>query len=111
MINDSVEKVIFYVTLSGAVRVLPRFGLIVQQTYAVGVLTLLIILVAGLFVGMVLGLQGYYTLSRFGSTGLLGSAVALTLIRELGPVLTAIMIIGRAGSAMSAEIGIMRISE
>lgn len=60
---------------------------------------------------MVLGLQGYYTLSKFGSEGLLGSAVALTLIRELGPTLTAIMVIGRAGSAMASEIGIMRISE
>lgn len=60
---------------------------------------------------MALGLQGHYTLSKFGSQGLLGSAVALTLIRELGPVLTALMVIGRAGSAMCAEIGIMRNSE
>ena len=60
---------------------------------------------------MVLGLQGYYTLVKFGSEGVLGAAVALSLIREMGPVLTAIMVIGRAGSAMAAEIGIMRISE
>ena len=60
---------------------------------------------------MVLGVQGYYTLSKFGSEGLLGSAVALSLIRELGPVLTALMVTGRAGSAICAEIGIMRISE
>lgn len=60
---------------------------------------------------MVLGLQGYYTLIKFGSEGFLGTAVALTIIRELGPVLTAIMIVARAGSAMTAEIGIMRISE
>ena len=60
---------------------------------------------------MVLGLQGYYTLVKFGSVGLLGSAVALTLLRELGPVLTAIMLTGRAGSSMAAEIGVMRISD
>ncbi len=65
----------------------------------------------GLFTGMVLGLQGYYTLVKFGSEGVLGAAVALSIIRELGPVLTAIMVIGRAGSAMAAEIGIMRITE
>ena len=70
----------------------------------------LIFLIA-LFTGMVLGLQGYYTLTMFGSEGFLGSAVALTLVRELAPVLTAIMVTGRAGSAMAAEIGVMRISD
>ena len=60
---------------------------------------------------MVLGVQGYYTLSKFGSEGLLGSAVALSLIRELGPVLTALMVTGRAGSAMAAELGTMRVTE
>ena len=84
---------------------------VIEQLYFIGAKSIIVICVTGLFTGMVLGLQGYYTLSKFGSTGLLGSAVALTLIRELGPVLTAIMIIGRAGSAMTAEIGIMRISE
>ena len=84
---------------------------VIEQVYFIGAKSLLVICVTGLFTGMVLGLQGYYTLSQFGSTGLLGSAVALTLIRELGPVLTAIMIIARAGSAITAEIGIMRISE
>jgi len=84
---------------------------VIEQLYFIGAKSIVVICVTGLFTGMVLGLQGYYTLSQFGSTGLLGSAVALTLIRELGPVLTAIMIIGRAGSAMTAEIGIMRISE
>jgi phospholipid/cholesterol/gamma-HCH transport system permease protein len=73
--------------------------------------SIFVICLTGAFTGMVLGLQGYYTLSKFGSEGLLGAAVALSLIRELGPVLTAIMIIGRAGSAIAAEIGIMRISE
>jgi len=73
--------------------------------------SVLVICLTGAFTGMVLGLQGYYTLVKFGSEGLLGAAVALSLIRELGPVLSAIMVIGRAGSAMAAEIGIMRISE
>lgn len=82
-----------------------------QQLYVIGFQSLFLILLIGLFCGMVLGLQGYYTLAQFGSTGLLGSAVALTLIRELGPVLTAIMLTGRAGSAMAAEIGVMRITE
>jgi phospholipid/cholesterol/gamma-HCH transport system permease protein len=84
---------------------------ILQQTYFIGVKSLSIIVLVALFTGMVLGLQGYYTLVKFGSEGLLGAAVALSLIRELGPTLTAIMIIGRAGSSMAAEIGIMRISE
>jgi phospholipid/cholesterol/gamma-HCH transport system permease protein len=83
----------------------------VQQVFFIGAKSLFVILLVALFTGMVLGLQGYYTLVKFGSEGLLGAAVALSLIRELGPVLTAIMIIGRAGSSMAAEIGIMRISE
>lgn len=65
----------------------------------------------GLFCGLVLGLQGYYTLIKFGSVGFLGSVVSLALIRELGPVLTAIMLTGRAGSSMTAEIGVMRITD
>ncbi len=84
---------------------------IVQQVYFIGVKSVLIIFMIGLFAGMVLGLQGYHTLVKFGSEGLLGAAVALSLIRELGPVLAALMIIGRAGSSIAAEIGIMRISE
>jgi len=84
---------------------------IIQQVYFIGMKSVLVICLTGAFTGMVLGLQGYYTLVKFGSEGLLGAAVALSLIRELGPVLTAIMVIGRAGSAMAAEIGIMRISE
>jgi phospholipid/cholesterol/gamma-HCH transport system permease protein len=84
---------------------------ILQQIYFIGAKSLLVICLTGLFTGMVLGLQGYYTLIKFGSEGYLGSAVALTLIRELGPVLTAIMVTARAGSAMTAEIGILRISE
>ena len=88
-----------------------QFSKFAQQIYFIGTKSLLVIGLTGAFTGMVLGLQGYYTLVQFGAEGLLGAAVALSLIRELGPVLTAIMIIGRAGSAMAAEIGIMRISE
>jgi phospholipid/cholesterol/gamma-HCH transport system permease protein len=84
---------------------------IIKQIHFIGARSVFIICVAGGFTGMVLGLQGYYTLQRFGSLDLLGSAVALSLLRELGPVLTALMVIGRAGSAMCAEIGIMRTSE
>ncbi len=84
---------------------------IVLQMYFIGVKSLFVIFLISLFTGMVLGLQLYYTLVQFGSEGLLGSAIALTLIRELGPVLTAIVVTGQAGSAMAAEIGIMRISE
>jgi phospholipid/cholesterol/gamma-HCH transport system permease protein len=84
---------------------------IIQQVYFIGAKSANIVMLVGLFTGMVLGLQLFYTLSKFGSTGGLGSVVALTLIRELGPVLTAIMITARAGSATTAEIGILRISE
>ena len=80
-----------------------------KQIAFIGSRSMLVIIVAGLFVGMVIALQFYDTLVRFGSISLLGSAVGLSLIRELGPVLTALMIIGRAGSAMCAEIGIMRV--
>src|SRR4030066_1237219 len=84
---------------------------IIHQIFYIGAKSSNIVLLVGLFTGMVLGLQLYYTLSKFGSEGVLGSVVAFTLIRELGPVLTAIMITARAGSAMTAEIGILRISE
>lgn len=84
---------------------------IVHQVFFIGVKSMFVIALVGVFTGMVLGVQGYYTLVKFGSEGLLGAAVSLSLIRELGPVLTAIMITGRAGSAMTAEIGIMRISD
>lgn len=84
---------------------------IIKQTYIIGTLSIFVIVFTGAFTGMVLGLQGYHTLSKFGAEGLLGSAVALSLIRELGPVLAALMVTGRAGSAICAEIGVMRISE
>lgn len=87
------------------------FRLVVQQLYSVGVLTLLIILVSSLFVGMVLGLQGYNTLVDFGAESSLGLLVALSLARELGPVVTALLFAGRAGSALTAEIGLMKATE
>ena len=84
---------------------------IIQQAYYIGARSVTIILLVGFFTGMVLGLQSYHALVKFGAQGALGTLVALSLIRELGPVLTAIMITARAGSAMTAEIGIQRISE
>lgn len=84
---------------------------LILYVYEIGVKCVPLVAIVGLFAGMVLGLQGYYTLVRFGSEGLLGGAVALTLIREIGPVFTAILVVGQAGSAMSAEIGIQRNSE
>jgi phospholipid/cholesterol/gamma-HCH transport system permease protein len=84
---------------------------ITKQIYNIGSLSIFVISFTGAFTGMVLGLQGYNTLRKFSSEGLLGAAVALSLVRELGPVLTALMVTGRAGSAICAEIGIMRNSE
>ena len=88
-----------------------QFGAIVQQVHIIGAKTVNIVALVGLFTGMVMGLQLFHTLVQFGSTGVLGSAVALSIIRELGPVLTAIMVTARAGSSMTAEIGIQRNSE
>jgi phospholipid/cholesterol/gamma-HCH transport system permease protein len=84
---------------------------IVRQVYFIGARSVVVILFTGTFTGMVLALQGYHNLKKFGSEDLLGSAVGLSLVQELGPVLTALMVIGRAGSAICAEIGIMRHSE
>jgi phospholipid/cholesterol/gamma-HCH transport system permease protein len=85
--------------------------LVVRQVYSVGVLSLLIIAVSGAFVGMVLGLQGYNTLVDFGAEESLGVMVALSLLRELGPVVTALLFAGRAGSALTAEIGLMKATD
>ena len=90
---------------------LRRVVLVVQQLFSVGVFTLPIVLVSGLFVGMVLSLQGYNTLAKFGSAQSLGLLVALSLLRELGPVVTALLFAGRAGSALTAEIGLMKATE
>ncbi len=84
---------------------------VVDQIHFIGAKSVFVIMFTGAFTGMVLGLQGYYSLRQFGSESALGSAVGLSLIRELGPVLTALMVTGRAGSAICAEIGIMRNSE
>ena len=88
-----------------------RFHLIIREIYSAGVLSLIIILVSGLFVGMVLGLQGYETLQKFGSESAVGTLVALSLVRELGPVIAALLFASRAGSAMTAEIGLMKTTE
>lgn len=88
-----------------------RFQLIVKEVFSTGVMSLVIIVVAGLFVGMVLGLQGYETLQRYGSESALGVMVALGLVRELGPVVAGLLFASRAGSAMTAEIGLMRATE
>ena len=87
------------------------FPLVVQQIYAEGVLSLLIIIVSSLFIGMVVALQGYHTLAKFGASEQLGPLVALSVVRELGPVVTAILFAGRAGSALAAEIGLMKATE
>jgi phospholipid/cholesterol/gamma-HCH transport system permease protein len=93
----------------------PEFGkqwpLLLKQLYSVGVLSLLIVVVSGLFIGMVLGLQGYLVLTTYGAEASLGMMVALSLLRELGPVVTALLFAGRAGSALTAEIGLMKATE
>jgi phospholipid/cholesterol/gamma-HCH transport system permease protein len=88
-----------------------RFGLVRDQIHFLGNYSLAIIAVSGLFVGFVFGLQGYYTLQRYGSTEALGLLVTLTLVRELGPVVTALLFAGRAGTSLTAEIGLMKAGE
>lgn len=88
-----------------------RPSLVIQQLYSIGVLSLLIIVVSGTFVGMVLGLQGYRLLVDFGAEEALGVSVAITIIRELGPVVTGLLFAGRAGSAVAAELGLMRATD
>lgn len=111
-VEDLGRMGIYFVrVLLGVFRPPRKFWPVVKQVQFIGTNSFFVIGFTGAFSGMVLGLQGYYTLSKFGSEGMLGSAVALSLIRELGPVLTGLMVTGRAGSAMCAEIGIMRIEE
>lgn len=88
-----------------------RFRLVMREVYFSGVLSLIIIIVSGLFVGMVLGLQGFETLQKYGSTESMGVLVALSLVRELGPVVAALLFASRAGSAITAEIGLMKTTE
>jgi phospholipid/cholesterol/gamma-HCH transport system permease protein len=101
----------FLLTLTHSGSGFRRFHLIIKELFSTGVMSLIIIVVAGLFVGMVLGLQGYETLKRYGSESALGSMVALSLVRELGPVVAALLFASRAGSAMTAEIGLMKATE
>ena len=97
--------------LSAIASVLYRFRLLLAQMYSVGVLTFLIVVVSGFFIGMVLALQGYTTLSDFGAESALGQMVGTSLVRELGPVMAALLFAGRAGSALTAEIGLMKATE
>jgi len=101
----------FFLTLRYSGSSFRRFDLVIKELFASGVMSLIIIVVAGLFVGMVLGLQGYETLKRYGSESALGVMVALGLVRELGPVMAALLFASRAGSAMTAEIGLMKATE
>ena len=101
----------FALTFASSGTSLRRFGLVMRELYFTGVLSLIIIVVSGLFVGMVLGLQGYNTLQTYGSESALGVLVALSLVRELGPVVAALLFASRAGSAMTAEIGLMKATE
>jgi len=102
----------FFVLLGHSGQSLRRFhALTMREIYMSGVLSLLIIMVSGLFVGMVLGLQGYETLQRFGSSEAMGVVVALSLVRELGPVVAGLLFASRAGTAVTAEIGLMKTTE
>ncbi|CAN5315098.1 lipid asymmetry maintenance ABC transporter permease subunit MlaE [soil metagenome] len=102
---------LFVRLLGRSVRALTRPGLISEQVHFIGNYSLVIIGVSGLFVGFVLGLQGYYTLNRYGAEESLGLLVALSLVRELGPVVTALLFAGRAGTSLTAEIGLMKAGE
>ena len=102
---------LFFRLLGTLFASLKRFGLIRDQLFFLGNYSLAIIAVSGLFVGFVFGLQGYYTLQQFGSSDSLGLMVTLTLVRELGPVVTALLFAGRAGTSLTAEIGLMKAGE
>jgi phospholipid/cholesterol/gamma-HCH transport system permease protein len=113
---DSLVRLGKYSMFSGRLlaetpRALLRFRLVVEQVYNAGALSLVIIMLSGLFVGMVLGLQGYDLLTRFGSEESLGTAAALGLVKELGPVVTALLFAGRAGTALASELGLMRATD
>ena len=102
---------LFFRLLLSVVPTFRRFGLVRDQMHFLGNYSLAIIAVSGLFVGFVFGLQGYYTLLRYGSSEALGLLVTLTLVRELGPVVTALLFAGRAGTSLTAEIGLMKAGE
>lgn len=101
----------FGAIISRSTGLLKRFRLVSDQVFFLGNYSFVIIAVSGLFVGFVLGLQGYYTLNRYGSEQALGLLVALSLTRELGPVVTALLFAGRAGTSLTAEIGLMKAGE
>ena len=105
------STLMLYHALVGKPNVAKHFPLLIKQIYFVGVQSVVIIIVSGLFIGMVLGLQGFNILKDFMATGSLGPLVALAIIRELGPVVTALLFAGRAGSALTAEIGQLKASE
>lgn len=102
---------LFAQILARTVQALARFSLVREQVFFLGNRSLSIIGVSGLFVGFVLALQGYYTLQRYGSAEAVGLLVALSLVRELGPVVTALLFAGRAGTSLTAEIGLMKAGE
>jgi phospholipid/cholesterol/gamma-HCH transport system permease protein len=101
----------FFALLAHSGETFRRPRLLLRELYASGVLSLIIILVSGLFVGLVLGLQGYDTLQRYGSSEALGILVALSLVRELGPVVAGLLFASRAGSSITAEVGLMNATE
>jgi phospholipid/cholesterol/gamma-HCH transport system permease protein len=101
----------FWLTLISSGESFRRFHLTIREVYFTGVLSLIIIIVSAFFVGMVLALQGYNTLQKYGSSEATGVLVALSLVRELGPVVTALLFAGRAGTAITAEIGLMKATE
>ena len=115
-VRESVEKLgfatrAFFTVLAASGGLLRRPRLVIEQLFFIGNYSFLIVAVSGLFVGMVLGLQGYYTLTKYGSEQALGLLVALSLTRELGPVVTGLLFAGRAGTSLTAEIGLMKAGE
>jgi phospholipid/cholesterol/gamma-HCH transport system permease protein len=102
---------LFWLTLISSGESFRRLHLTIREVYFTGVMSLIIIVVSAFFVGMVLALQGYNTLQRYGSSDAIGVLVALALVRELGPVITALLFAGRAGTAITAEIGLMKATE
>lgn len=102
---------LFWLTIISSGECFRRLHLTIREVYFTGVMSLIIIIVSAFFVGMVLGLQGYNTLQKYGSSEAIGVLVALSLVRELGPVVTALLFAGRAGTAITAEIGLMKATE
>jgi phospholipid/cholesterol/gamma-HCH transport system permease protein len=109
--NLGLQMRTFGAMLVASAGLIRRIRLVTDQVHFIGNYSLVIIAVSGLFVGFVLGLQGYYTLNKYGSEQALGLLVALSLVRELGPVVTALLFAGRAGTSLTAEIGLMKATE